>query len=150
VPETLLVAVGPQGEVLGYVRHQIHRYGGYADVSELGGRAEGAAETTAALLEAAAARLQAGGEPSLYFSVALEPAVLNAVDGIVEERQWQTRTGGMVRLLHRDNLLRSVAMSLNERWIAAGRPQGVVTFETPYGPTRLDASGVFLSVTPVE
>ncbi|HZP80371.1 MAG TPA: GNAT family N-acetyltransferase [Chthonomonadaceae bacterium] len=150
VPDTLLVAIGPEGEVLGYVRHQIHRYGGYADVSELGARPEGEAETTAALLEAAAARIQAAGEQSLYFSIALEPTVLSAVDGIVEARQWQTRTGGMVRLLHRDNLLRSVAMGLNELWIAAGRPRGAVTFETPYGPTRLDANGAFLSVEPVE
>lgn len=150
VPETLLVAVSPQGEVLGYVRYATHYYGGNAGVSELGARPEGEAETTAALLEAAAARIQAAGKQSLAFSVALEPAVLNAVDGIVEARQWKTQTGGMVRLLHRDNLLRSVAMGLNERWIAAGRPKGAVTFETPYGPTRLDANGAFLSVEPVE
>jgi hypothetical protein len=53
---------------------------------------------------------------------------------------------GMVRLLHRDNLLRGVLPELTDRWIAAGRPPGALTFATPYGPTEFNANGHFLRV----
>jgi hypothetical protein len=52
----------------------------------------------------------------------------------------------MVRLLHRDKLLRSFEMEHNDRWIAGGTHRGTITFDTPYGPTRLNANGTFLCV----
>src|SRR5579863_722257 len=51
IPDTLLVATGPKGDVLGYTRYEIHK--DYAGVDEIGVRPEGEAETTAALLDAA-------------------------------------------------------------------------------------------------
>lgn len=55
-------------------------------------------------------------------------------------------TSAMVRLLHRDALLRSFTMMWNERWLEANRPRGRATFETPYGAVRVDATGDLLEV----
>ncbi|HZO88793.1 MAG TPA: GNAT family N-acetyltransferase [Chthonomonadaceae bacterium] len=161
VPETLHVAVAPDGAVCGYVWYDIHQPRDsegqkepQARITELGVSGESLSapekpDVTAALLEAISARFLQEGIRRLRLDIALESAVLGALENILETREWRTNTGGMVRLLHRDNLLRSFTIALNERWIAAGRPRGAVTFATPYGPTKLDASGAFLRVEPV-
>jgi hypothetical protein len=56
----------------------------------------------------------------------------------------------MARLLHRENLFRGLSMTWNERWSGAGNPQGIVTFETSYGLTELNATGAFLRIAPTE
>ncbi len=150
IPATLLTAGDPLGEAQGYVRY--HFGDAHTRIEELGVRGQGteAEEVTAALIENVAARAQAAEKNVLSLEIASEPAVQTAAGEVLAEQKWHTHTGGMVRLLHRENLIRSIAMGLNERWIAAGRPSGALTFETPYGCTRLDANGPFLNVEATE
>ena len=77
-----------------------------------------------------------------------EPALLHALTQIVECLETRTSNSAMYRLLHRTNLLQSLTFAMNERWIGSGRPKGSVAFETPYGATRIDATGNFLTVAP--
>jgi N-acetylglutamate synthase-like GNAT family acetyltransferase len=149
IPETLLVATLPDGTVQGYVRYHLSDRD-VADVTELGVRTADADTLTSALLEAVAERARAAQKAQLHFGIAQEPDVAAAARTILAEENWYTHKHDMVRLLHRENLLRAVALGLNERWIAAGRPGGALTFETPYGPVRLDANGTFLRAEPVE
>lgn len=150
MPETLLVAISPEGEVHGYVYYEKH--GDHLALNELGSDADtfvgGCRPIVTALLDAVGTRALAESSPEIHARIAFEPAVLQALEGILEEREWQTANGSMVRLLHRDNLLRSFLLELNDRWLAAGRPGGVLGFATPYGPIRLDAGGSFLQVAP--
>jgi hypothetical protein len=91
--------------------------------------------------------LEEGPASILRVDIARTPAIEQALRTLLTEQTPHTNTSGMVRVLHRDNLLRSLAMGLNDRWIGAGRPQGRLTFATPYGPATLDANGTFLRVT---
>lgn len=74
-------------------------------------------------------------------------AAMNQV--FAEVRTWHSH-GDMVRLLHRENLMRGFAPLWNERWVASGRPRGVLIFETPYGPMKIDANGPLLNIGPIE
>jgi predicted acetyltransferase len=152
IPDTLLVAVSQDDSVQGYARYDLGEKN--ARVSEFGRRMEAgegqAEEVAAALLEAVAAQARAAGKPELSLHVAFEPPILAALAKILTETRVYTHKGQMMRLLNRDALIRDVAMGLNERWIAAGRPGGALAFETPYGLTRLKAEGAFLGVDTVE
>jgi hypothetical protein len=53
---------------------------------------------------------------------------------------------GMVRILHRDNLLNSVVMCSYDRWRKAEFPAGKLVFETPYGKAVLEAVGSQIKV----
>ena len=108
---------------------------------------EGRKEVAIALYEAIAAKIPLDGKRHVHLNGVYEPAVTGAMNSVFREVKKHAADGGMVRLLHRDALLKSLTLPLNERWIAAGRPPGAVTFETPYGPVALDASGDFLRVT---
>jgi hypothetical protein len=162
VPDNLVVAADAGGSVRGYMQVGVFRSAvpysaeeAEARAIEFGitpqaGPAEDAAHLCAALVDAIAVRATAAGGRQLRLDIALEPALLRALDAIAESRTETTFASGMARLLHRTNLLQSVAMGLNERWIAAGRPGGALAFATPYGPIRLDANGAFLRVEPTE
>lgn len=149
-PNNLLVAIEGTGRVSGYIWHR----GSDSHINELGTSAPeiwaAGEDPTVALLDAAAACASEAGRPEIHARIAFEPEVLKALSDILEKLQWQTTTYMMVRLLHRENLLQSVAMGLNDRWIAADRPRGALTFETPYGPIRLDARDDFLQVEPIQ
>lgn len=149
IPETLLVTALSEDTVQGYVRYHLSDRD-VADVTELGVQTADADALTSALLEAVAERARAAQKAQLHFGIPLEPEVAAAARTILAEENWYTHKHSMVRLLHRENLLRAIALGLNERWIAAGRPRGALTFETPYGLVRLDANGTFLRVEPVE
>lgn len=153
LPALLFVAINPQGAICGYANCGTFRSAKpYAAdevqvrIMELGTNEESESETTAVLLEASAARFQAEGATVLRLDIAPEPAVLNALKTILSATETSSSSSGMVRLLHRENLLRSLTIGLNERWIAAGRPTGALVFETPYGTVGLDANGTFLRV----
>ncbi|HLK61295.1 MAG TPA: GNAT family N-acetyltransferase [Chthonomonadaceae bacterium] len=158
VPNTLLVATKSDGQAYGYVQTGVFNSAApySADevglrVIELGMRVQGPGveqEVTQALLEALGERMIASGMRRMRLDIALEQAVLDALDPILEDRQEHFARSGMVRLLHRENLLKSFTIPLNGRWIAAGRPPGEIAFGTPYGSIRLDANGPFLRVTP--
>jgi hypothetical protein len=162
VPENLYVAADAGGRVRGYVQSGVFRSAVPYSAGEAGarviefgiaperGEAREEAALCAALVDAVAAQAAAAGGRQLRLDVALEPALLRALEEIAESRTMATVSSGMARLLHRTNLLQSVAMGLNERWIAAGRPGGALTFTTPYGPIRLDANGAFLRVDAAE
>ena len=102
------------------------------------------------LIETAAARSLEKGRKRLGISAPMETPVRDAAEQTLKNIKTEVSTGAMARVLHRDNLFRSWAMEMNDRWIRAQRPQGMLTFQTPYGLTRLDATGAFLRVGTVE
>lgn len=159
-PENLLVAVAGDGEIMGYVRTGVFSSAVPYSAEEVqtrliefgsrGATPEAERALAEALLDAVTDRMPPAQTRVLRLEIALEPAVLNVLAGILQQKEESLAASGMVRLLHRDNLLRSMTMVWNERWIAAGRPTGVLTFDTPYGRTRLVAEGAFLRVLPVD
>ena len=160
IPDTLRVAVAGRN-VVGYVNTGVFKsaipYSADevgASIIEFGSRdglnATEEADVTGALLEAVAMETIANGGTGLRLQIALTSAVKQAFDKIVSTTKQATRASGMVRLLHRDNLLRSLTMELNDRWQGGGKPPGTVTFATPYGAVRLDAAGMFLQISSVE
>ena len=162
IPENLLVAIDSDNRFIGYVQTGVFKsavaysaeavearviaYGtvdGLTDVEQV--------EIAMVLLQAVIAKMDDGkmdteAERVLRLEVAREPAIKQALETLLNAKQEHWNTSGMVRLLHRDNLLRGLTMGLNDRWITAGRPAGVLTFSTPYGPVMLDANGAFLRV----
>jgi GNAT superfamily N-acetyltransferase len=158
LPDFVLVATDAAGNVRGYLRYassQAIGPGGEKEtnvrVTEFGAWEESAeVEIAGALFAAVVARFLPQGARKLKLEIALTEAVLQAAESILQEITQPVNTGEMVRLLHRTNLLRSFAMEWNDRWIAAGRPSGALTFATPYGPVRLDANGTFLRVEEME
>jgi hypothetical protein len=100
-----------------------------------------------ALLEGVVERALSAGKRELHLSIALDSSVRMAMSKLCASAHDSVTVSGMVRLLHRENLLRSFLLEWNDRWISAGRPGGRILFETPYGPVRLDATGRFLAVS---
>lgn len=160
-PKSLLsstfVATDGNGEVVGYLRSGTFNSAKPYNpeevevrVIELGTQEQEEARITAALLDAVAAFFQAKGSRRLRLDIADTPAVQNALGSILETTERRTSNSGMVRLLHRDNLLRSFTLPLNDRWNAAGKPNGTLTFATPYGAVRLSAEDEFLCVEATE
>ena len=160
VPETLFVAVSPAGEVCGYIRTGVFNSAipysaeeAGVRIIELGASSRHSDEeraVTCALLAEVAHRMTEAGIRKLRLDIALEKAVMEALDALLEDRQEHFARSGMVRVLHRESLLRSFTMPLNGRWIGAGRPEGEAAFGTPYGSVRLDANGPFLRAMPDE
>lgn len=161
IPDTLLVAVEHAGGVVGYVNTGVFKsavpYSAQevgASIIEFGTRggldAGEEDEVVCALLEAAARETLANGGTQLRLQIALTASVRQAFKNIVSATEQTIRTSGMARLLHRDNLLRSLTMEFNDRWINAGQPPGTAIFATPYGAVRLDAAGAFLRVSAAE
>ena len=160
-PDTMgeppLLALDEAGRAVGYACYQVNFYRGhqinedYAYVTEIGFAPDADTDAVAsALLNAIAQRALASGKRELHVSVALDQPVCAALDGLLAAPEANITDSGMVRLLHRDNLLRSVTPELTDRWITAGRPPGILTFATPYGPTELNANGPFLRVHAAE
>ncbi len=161
IPDTLLTAVEPDGHVVGYVNTGVFKSAiPYspdevgASIIEFGTRGGLNAieenEVTSDLLGAVATETLATGGTGLRLQIALTPPVRQAFKNIVVEPEQATRTSGMARLLHLDNLLRSLTMGLNDHWQTGQQPLGSVTFATPYGAVKLDATGAFLRVSSVE
>lgn len=149
-----LVAADEKGALLGYVAYQANFYQGhqihedYAYIVEFGAVQDDRAEAVAqALLSGVAERALAGGKRELHLSVPQEPSLMAGLRACCEEPTQHVTDAAMIRLLHHENLLASILMVLNERWIDAGRPSGAVSFKTPYGALRLDATGRFLKTT---
>ncbi len=162
--EPPLLALDAEGTPVGYIFYQVNFYNGhqisedYAYVTEIGiaPAAEQQAVATA-LLDAVTQRALSSGKRELHLSVGAEAEnrgwpdpIRLALCGLLENCTANVSLSGMVRLLHRDNLLRSFALELTERWATAGKPGGTLTFATPYGLTQLDANGPFLRVRPAE
>lgn len=104
-----------------------------------------------ALLEAVVLRMPsvaAGGV--LRLEIGPEASVLKALNSILVRVEEHYNRSGMVRLLHRDNLLRSMTMEWNDRWLRAGRPEGSVSFDTPYGGVAVVGEGALLRVMPTD
>lgn len=161
IPETLLVAVEQTGGVVGYVNTGVFKSAVPYSAEEVGasiiefGTRGGLDvgeqdEVACALLGTVARETLAGGGTQLRLQIALTASVRQAFENIVSAAEQVIRTSGMARLLHRDNLLRSLTMGLNDRWINAGQPPGTAIFATPYGAVRLDATSAFLRVSAVE
>ncbi len=162
--EPPLLALDADGEAVGYIFYQVNFYTGhqisedYAYVTEIGIAPCADLQAVAtALLDAVALRALSTGKRQLHLSLGVEAEgsgredpICLALEGLLQTCQSNVNTSGMARLLHRDSLLRSFAMEMNERWTNAGRPGGKLTFHTPYGLTCLDADGPFLRVNPTE
>ncbi len=161
VPDSMgeppLLALDAEGRTLGYACYQVNFYRGhqlnedYAYVTEIGFSVDADQQAVAtALLDAIAQRALASGKRELHLSVVLDRPICAALDGLLAAPESNITFSGMARLLHRDSLLRSLTPELTDRWIAAGRPRGVLTFATPYGPTELNANGPFLRVQGID
>lgn len=157
ISDGLLVAIAPDGNVFGYVQTGVFKSALAYSPDAVGSRIiefgtrdtpdpRKEEEVTLALLQAVVGTLPASGERILRVDIAHTNAVAQGLNTLLADPIEHTHTSGMARLLHRTNLLQSLAMGLNDRWIGAGRPQGTPTFATPYGPVTLDATGTFLRV----
>lgn len=161
LPDTMgeppLLALDETGRAVGYACYQVNFYRGhqinedYAYVTEIGIATDAdPREIAGALLDAIAQCALASGKRELHVSVGLDIPICTALEGVLADPEANITMSGMARLLHRDNLLRSVTPELTDRWITAGRPPGTLTFDTPYGPTELNADGPFLRVRAAE
>ena len=171
VPDTLFVATDSALQIVGFLRVDSLPTGSAAETEdekteeETEGAAEGGVmefavlpdlpdaarrEAAFALWQEIAARFQAGGISKIYGCIAFDSDVTDAFARVFSAQEWDSEEDGMARLLHRDNLFRGLAMDWGERWSAAGKPNGSVTFETPYGPTRLQANGSRMDIAPIE
>ncbi len=157
IPPTLLVALEPDGNVFGYVQTGVFKSAVAYSPDAVGSRIIefGTRDTpdprkqedaALALLQAVVDALPTQGERVLRIDIAHTKAIEQALNHLLADSVEHTHTSGMARLLHRTNLLQSLAMGLNDRWIGAGRPPGTPAFATPYGPVTLDATGTFLRV----
>ncbi len=91
--------------------------------------------------------IRRGDSPARFqWQVGIEALVAETLRGLLIREDWGRKTGWMVRLLHRTNLMQSFTLAWNESWTAAGRPKGTVSIQTPYGTTTIDANGNFLRV----
>lgn len=161
-PEDLLVAIDASGRVAGYIFSGLFNSAipySSADESvraiEFGVSAavvEHETAVTAALICAIVRNLPDTTNPVLILEIAFTPTVVRVISDLAEPDgiRDSVSMNGMARVLHRDNLLRSLAMVRSEGWMACGAPEGSLTFETPYGLARIEASGGQLSVVPVD
>ncbi len=154
IPENLFVAESARGEIVGYVRvghfssavpyneNEVE-----ARIIEYGSDPLDSEAIATALLEEVTGRVLGAGTHRLVASLPKEPALQSALAKILESVETRTSGSAMFRLLHTTNLFKSLTFTMNDRWIEAGRPQGSLTFETPYGATRINATGDFLTIT---
>lgn len=157
IPENLFVAENEHGSVEGYVRvghfssavpyneNEVE-----ARIIEFGSSPSDSLSIASALLEEVTGRVLHEGTQRLVASVPKEPALQAALETILEKVETRTSSSAMFRLLHSTNLFKSLTFAMNERWREAGRPQGILTFETPYGATCIDATKSFLFITSEE
>ena len=155
-PTDMLVAVDANGVVRGYVRYGVFRSAIPYSADEVKVRVtEFGVEThhppaelelIIALLDGITAFFLEQGTRKVRLDIAVDTLIQWTLDAVLELQEHPISNSGMVRLLHRENLLQSFAMLQNDRWIAAGRPTGTLTFATPYGPVSLHTDGSFLRV----
>jgi predicted N-acetyltransferase YhbS len=138
-----------EGVVVGYCLYTIDEDHGRVRVRELGVRS-GAEMAIEALLEEAADAARAHHIPSMCLPLYEDPTVEEVSDRLFVNKQVETMQSGMIRFLHRDNLLRGLAPGLTDRWQRCGAPGGRLVFTGPYGATAVSSSGSFLRVEPVE
>jgi ribosomal protein S18 acetylase RimI-like enzyme len=158
LPADLWVAVDTGGNVRGYVQcgtfRSVRPDSAEDDgvrILEIGMERTGdEIGITRALLDAVAERSSAEGRHLMSHDLGAEPAIERALADIFADKQVHNLHFGMARLLHRENLLRAFTMQWNERWVSAGKPAGILDFETPYGAVRVDAQGSLLRVVAVE
>lgn len=86
----------------------------------------------------------------LKLRIAAEKAVRRVADIVFASWEMQNTRHGMVRFLHRDNLLHGVAPILIDRWLQRGSPPGRLRFAGPYGGVQIEAFGRLLRIEPVE
>lgn len=157
VPEGISVAIDASGKAVGYLRRGRFNSAEAYSPQELevritefaadDGDYPGAAQ---ALYESVAQELKSAGAKRLRLGMLLDPVIEAAVSPVLESIEASEARYGMFRILHPTNLFKSLTFGMNERWAAAGRPQGAITIQTPYGYTRLDATGDFLAVRETE
>ena len=148
-----LVAEARTGQVAAYF--MISEYG-YKDGerSEQGGHVEefgasarcDAAACLDSLIRAYLSRLQDRGAAQIKLSLPLDETVRRGAQRAGLKPEERPIGGGMARLLHPDNLLRGFLPELNERWAHVGRPEGELSFATPYGAVSLVGRGTRLQV----
>ncbi len=157
--EQPFLAVGAEGEIVAYAATAIGTHHGSAmgeksgGVSEFGTllrRPEEKREVAEALLDALTALTLANGNTRFNVDISLDEEILASLETTFTTRKWAPVRHGMIRLLHRDNLIKSLLMELTDRWSDAGKPAGVLDFQTPYGCFRVDAKGTSLKSEPIE
>lgn len=156
IPEGITVAMDASGRVVGYLRRGHFTSAAAYSEEELEVRITECAFDSSdpqgiaqALYANVAHELLAAGATRLRLGMLLDPAIEAAVTPILETIEASEARYGMFRILHPTNLLKSLTFEMNERWVQAGRPRGSITIQTPYGYTRLDATGEFLHVSEV-
>jgi hypothetical protein len=152
-PPNMRIAEDASGRIAGYIRtghfNSAIPYNANeieARIIEFGSLPIDSEEIAGALLDSIAQELRAAGATRLQAAVPKEPALACNLERILETVERKESGSGMLRLLHRTNLLQSLTFEMNDRWAQAGRPQGRIAFQTPYGATAIDATGAFLKV----
>jgi len=148
----LLVATDPLDDVVGYISLEKYKGdGGVAGLSNVefglrGKLSESAKKATTRALFVGAIE-NCPDAARLRWSSHTDPIVLDVLREVLTDAKSHDNTSEMVRLLHRTNLMQSFTLAWNESWTAAGRPSGMLAFETPYGTTTINATGSFLRVS---
>lgn len=145
----LLLARVETGDAEGYIRYRFTEKSVHIDEFGVTGSERAQKALTQGLIDAVCSAARASGIQLLRATVPLEAAILAALQRHLA-LEMSTFAEGMARLLHREDLLRSLSPGWNDRWIQAGRPRGVLRFSTPYGPVAIDATGRLLQIGPTD
>lgn len=143
------VVAEDDGAVVGYALYYVDAKEGRTRVLELGA-ADGASDALEPMLARICAESLAAGAADVELPLSDEPAVREAAGRLLDNVTPVPEESAMVRLLHRDNLLRGLAPALTMRWLEAGGPAGTLTLRTPYGATRIRSASGFLRVEEAE
>lgn len=90
------------------------------------------------------------GTWKMRLQIPADEGTRKAADIVFAAWEMQNTRHGMVRFLHRDNLLHGLAPILTDRWMQRGSPPGRLRFTGPYGAAQIEASGRLLRIEPVE
>ena len=157
--EQPFLALGANREIVGYAATAIgthhgsamgDRSGGVSEFGTLLRSPEEKRQVAGALLDSLTALTLANGNTRFNVDISHDAEILQILETTFTTRKWTPERHGMIRLLHQDNLIKSLLMDLNECWSGAGKPSGVLDFQTPYGCFRVDARGGLLKAEPVE
>ena len=157
--EAPLVALDSSDKIVAYAATAIGSFHGssmdddHGGISEFGTRLTDPQEknlVAISLIDSLMSLTLSNGNRQFHVDIARESEILSALEGTLTDSKYSPEEGSMIRLLHRDNLLKSSLFELNERWAKAGKPGGLIDFATPYGDVQLNANGSPLRVESIE
>ncbi len=137
MPKGWYAACSGSGEPVGYVHMRYSEKAGKTSLT-IDEAASCRIEEYPDVLLAALAEARQQGTGVVHLNIPLENALPQMKQKLGNLRK-KNESGRMMRLLDRTSVLRGMLPELTERWHLAGRPQGSLAFQTPYGPVLLNA-----------